>query len=260
MIIKFKIFERKDIELADDIKDITNMVVQKLKIVIRDMIDKSYCAGLGYCDKEINNWINFSFCVGNINVVFRFLYHSYDGEKISGNYYPIKNDSDSTEIEIYEPSFNKKIEEINKEKDYKKRISITKTINYDNIEKVLYHELVHNWDDTKNKLRFGNKKDYNLVKNSIKNGENGSELKKKRHTLYFKSVAEYNAYFVAAVNYLKDEIKNKEYVLSDNFNEFRTHFISLLNFKNEFYEKSIFKKKFDKRIYDLYKKLNNDET
>jgi len=246
MITKFNIFERKDIELSEKAMDATNLIIKSINEDILTQINKK---------KSL-----FSTTIGNDNLyALTFSINKYlnitiiIGEGTFGGYYL---DDMLPEIFIYDTNFIETLKKINNLSDIQDKKNTFHSINFNNVRKILYHELIHRLDAVNNKLHHSKKYKKKLGEISIYDKQFDIKLKKLKSKTYFKSTAEYNAHFLAAINYMNDEIKDGTYKIPDNFTEFKKHFINKWLINN-FYDKSNsnLKKHFDKRIYDLYTKL-----
>ena len=159
----------------------------------------------------------------------------------------IKDDELSESIDVMNVSILNKII----------RQTVFENLKWEDIKDVLYHEMTHRYDDIKHDIVKINKDLFSTTQ--IKLIKNDNE---KFWTGYMKRYpemsTEYNAYFLAAINYLKDDISKGQYTIPNNFVDFKADFEKLINRIYPFYKKSDkFRKHFNKRIYDLYTKLKN---
>jgi len=144
MIIKFKIFERKDLDIAESIRELTNSLLKELYNFLEISINNPQGVLI---KKDIDDELCIKIEINNIILSIR-------NNPIDGGAYHTKSENGSTRIQINNELFFKKIEEINREKNIDRKNYILKTINFDVIKKVLYHELTHRWDKRKKKFEM----------------------------------------------------------------------------------------------------------
>jgi hypothetical protein len=221
MITKFKLYERKDLEKTDIIERAVNSIIKKIKDRLFNYININNIYSLKLSDTlAINFW-------EKDPVIKRGGHYDPQFEpKMYPEHHVYKH------ISIYIEDLKNILKKINAQRNKTKKIETIETLfNWIEIKNILYHEFVHRYDDLKHDLMKMVNKDY------------------------YNNNAEYNAYFLSAIHYLKNEMKNG-YQIPNDFLEFKKHFIELLNYKNNFYDTTVkYKKHLDKRIYDLYIKL-----
>ena len=252
MITNFELFERQDIEKAQVIRKASEIIVDKLKKHITDAVEKS--VEIPY---EFNLSPNFD-CEIKLPFGMGRAAYSYNMHKNDEKRFLIIKDDALSSFRFFH---NQKIRNepllVGDGPEYEP--TKFEQINWDEIRGIIYHELTHRYDDLKHDIQ---KVSGTLVNIYGKMSGSTKEYQKAYTKQYPKNTAEYNAYFISAINYLKDDIKNGKYGLPNNFTDFKADFENYIgtNYSsgqnyNFFRESEKFRKHLNKRIFDLWIKI-----
>ena len=222
MVTKFELFERQDIEKSQIIRRYSNIILEKIKNYLYEKIQN---------EEDI---------ISKFKLTDTFFCVICGDKRLGGTYGVDKNDKFRTLTIKSEELFNKTIQINDTLPDKENAEKIFNSIDWSDIIDVIYHELTHRYDD----IKYDFKKIHSLDQNTYIKG-------------YYQDNIEYNAFFLSAINYMKDDIQKVQYTIPNRFIDFKADFEDYIGKVNKhfFIKSEKFRKHINKRIYDLWIKI-----